>query len=637
MKKILSFFAMLWSGLKTGAARTWKYAKGHKVIAGIVLLILIGGSYWGYTAMAAGSKTTQYVLSRVSQDTLNVTVTGSGQVSAQDTLNLTPQASGQITYIGVTPGQSVKAGTLVAQLDMTTAAQAVTTAKQNLKSAQISYQQTLSTSGTTVTNDQTTLATAQTNDLAALSTTYTGLASVMTGLDGVLYDFSTITGYTAQKNIDAYASFVNTAQSHSYHDQVAADFVAATAAYQQAESEYSSSEPSAMTITQIEQLNRDTLAADVAIGKTIKDSLAYYNYINAQLSSAKILIPTQIASQISSLSSYQSTVMSNDSSVTSAQSSLVNAQQSITQDTQSLGDSNVPLNVQSAQINVDKAQEALTEALTNESNYMVRAPFDGEIATVPVNKYDQASSGTTIATLITTEEYADLSLNETDAAKVKVGQPVSITFDAITGLTMPGTVAIVNPVGTVSQGVVTYDVKISFTAQDVRIKPGMTAEAVITTASAADAIQVPSAAIKTNGNSSYVQVATITNVSSTTPAVGAAGQFGSTTVAFRARTASSTSAFPTRSLTLPASQVTIKNVPVTVGVSNDTMTQVLTGLTPGEFVVTATQSASGAKKSTATSATSLLGGATRTTGATGAVRATGGFSGGGNVRVGGGG
>ncbi len=517
---------------------------------------------------------------------------------------------------------------------MTTAAQAVTTAKQNLESAQISYQQTLSSSGSTITNDQTSLSTAQISDISSLASNYTSLASVMTGLNSVLYDFSTITGYNTQRNVDAYASFVNTAQSQEYRDRVIQDLAAASAAYQKAESEYSASEPSAMNITQIEQLNKDTLATDVAISTTIKDALAYYNYVNAQVTAAKILTPTQLSSQITSLTSYQSTVTSADTSLTSAQSSLVSAQQTIGQDTQSLSNSSVPLSVQSAQLNVDKAQEALTEAETNEANYQVRAPFDGMIATVPVHTYDQASSGTTVATLITTEDYADLSLNETDAAKVKVGQPVSVTFDAITGFTMPGTVATVDPVGTVSQGVVTYDVKISFSSQDSRIKPGMTAEAVITTASEANAIQIPSAAVKTAGNFSFVQVATLTNATSTIPNAATAG---STTNARRARTTSSTTAdfagFGTstalisRSLIIPASEVTLKTVPVTLGISNDTMTEVISGLTPGEYVVTATQSNSKTTKSAATSATSLLGGGGGRTfggggGFTGAARAT---------------
>ncbi len=628
----------------------------------MLVLVLIGGSYWGYTAIAAGNGGTEYVLGTVTRGPLDVTVTASGQVDSQDTLNLTPQgsASGQITYIGVTPGETVKAGQLIATLDMTTAEEAVTSAKQDLESAEISYQQTLTSSGSSVTNDQSSLSTDQTNDLNALATTYANLPTVMTGLDGILHNLSTIPNFTAEENVDAYRNYLNTSESQMYQEQVQNDYIAALEAYQNVQSEYSAADPSSLSVTQIQQLNSDTISADKAIETALKDSLNYYTYVDEQVSTSRVTMPSQLTSQISSLTSYQSTVTGDDTSITSAQTALTNDEQSITADTESLGNSSQPLTVQSAELNVQKAQESLAEAETTESDYEVRAPFDGVIATVPVNQYDQASSGTTIATLITTEEYVDLSLNEADAAKVVVGQPVSITFDALPSLTMTGSVATIDPVGTVTSGVVTYDVKVSFSQQNSSVKPGMTAEAVITTASEANAIQVPSAAVTTTGTFSTVKVATLLNASSTLAALGATSASGTKgTGTHRTRTASSTSAYAgfggagayassssstrafasstamsgstpmvARSLTVPASEVTIKVVPVTVGISNDTMTEIVSGLTPGEYVVTATQSATAnTTKTAAASATSLLGGSTSRTGAGGFGGGTGGYTG----------
>ncbi len=633
MKTISTMCSTTWNFLKNESVRTWNFALAHKIASGVVVLIIIGGGYWGYTTIVASTGNTQYIIARAIRAPLIVTVTGSGQVSAKDTLNLTPQASGKITYLGVTPGQKVTAGTLIAQLDMTTAAQAVTTARQNLKSAQISYQQTLTSSGSSVTNDQTSLATAQTNAATALTTTYTGLPSILNGLDGILHNLSTITNYGAQQNIDAYADMLKTTDSFTYRNQVIADYAAAVAGYQTTKGEYALMSPATASIDQIQKLNQDTLATNKLIETALKDTLAYYNYVNDQITASKITSATQLSTQLTSLSTYQTTLTSDDASITNAQSTLTTAQQAVIQDTQSLNNTGTPLTVQSAELNVEKAQESLTEALTNESNYIIRAPFDGVIATVPVNKYDQASSGTTIATLITTEEYADLSLNETDAAKVQVGQPVNVTFDAIPGLTLPGTVAVVNPVGTVSQGVVTYDVKISFSQQDPRVKPGMTATAIITTATEPNAIQVPSAAIKTSGGTLTIQVATLLNASTTL--ANAYGGTAAGTGTRRTRSATSTAAFgtggfsasstfsgmsgstpiTTRSLTVPASQVTLKTVTVTTGLSNDTMTEVLTGLTQGQYVVTATQNtAANTTKSSAASATSLFGGSSGTRG-----------------------
>jgi RND family efflux transporter MFP subunit len=656
MKK---FFSSIWLFLKSAPSAVWRFSKKHKIITVIIVLVILGAGYFAYTAIAAASSGTEYVLGSVTRGPLVVTVTGSGQVDANNTLNVTPQgsASGQILRLNVTPGQAVTAGEVIAQLDSTTADEAVTSAKQNLESAQISYQQTLTSSGSSVTSDQSTVSTDQTNNLNALQSNYTDLPTVMTGLDGILHDISTISEFTAQENLTAYSNFIPTAQSQAYAQQVQADYVAANSAYQNAKAEYVNDDTSTITEAQIEQLDTDTITANQSIETAVKDTLAYFNYLNAQIQAAKITRATQLSSQTASLTSYQSTLTTDSSSITSAQTALVNAQNTLTADTESLnGTQSQPLTVQTAELNVEKAQESLSEAETTASYYTVTAPFSGVIGSVPVNQYDQASSGTTIATLITTDDYVDLSLNEADAAKVQVGQSVSLTFDALPNVTVAGNVATIDPVGTVSSGIDTYDVRISLAQQNSEIKPGMTAEAVITTASSTNAIQVPSAAIKTSGNSSYVEVATLLNASSTMAKYGAAG--ASSTGTHRTRTASSTSAYggfgggafasssmsttsgmslttamTSRSLTVPASEVKIKNVTITTGLSNDTMTQILSGLTPGEFIVTATESATAnTTKTAAASATSLLGG---TTGRTGLGGAGGGYTGGGGTRTGG--
>ena len=631
---LVSIFSKIWMSIKTVSHSVWKYALGHKIISAVIALVIIGGGYYAYTTYAAGNAGTQYVLATVTQGPLNVTVTGSGQVSAQDTLSLAPQASAQIVSVNVTPGQTVKAGTIVAELDMTTPAQSVRTARENLTSAQISYQQTLNSSQTGSTNDQESVSTAEINLNSAFATTFANLPSTVTGLDGILHNSSTLSGYNAESNLDAYANYINTAEAQQYKTAAEQAYQAAITSYNQTQALYiaDGSNPS---VAQMEQLSQSLIQSTTAINNAVKAALTYYTYINTQMTNSKLTLPTQLSTQIATLTSYQNTVTSDTTSISSDQNALVNALQTSSNDSQSLNGGSTSLTIQSAELNVQKAQDSLDQALQNEENYIVRAPFDGVIATVTGKKYDQGSPGTAVATLITTQEYASLSLNETDAAKVKVGQPATITFDALPNVTMQGTVAVVDGIGTVSQGVVTYTVQVGFNQQNPDIKPGMTANATITTASEASAIQVPSSAIKTVNGMSFVQVATITNASSTlskTSGPGnAGGAYGTSTGRVRTATSTPRTGF-SRSLTVPASNVTLKTVPVTIGVSNDTMTEIVSGLTPGQLVVTATQSATAAKSSAA-SATSLIGGS-GSRGAAGGLGG-GGFTGGG-TRTGGG-
>jgi len=97
-------------------------------------------------------------------------------------------------------------------------------------------------------------------------------------------------------------------------------------------------------------------------------------------------------------------------------------------------------------------------------------------------------------------------LNDIDAAPVQTGQKTTLTFDAVEGLSITGEVVEVDTLGTVNQGVASYDVKIAFDVQDERVKPGMSVSVNIITESKAGVLLVPLTAVKTMGKNSYVEI-----------------------------------------------------------------------------------------------------------------------------------
>ncbi len=155
-----------------------------------------------------------------------------------------------------------------------------------------------------------------------------------------------------------------------------------------------------------------------------------------------------------------------------------------------------------------------------------------------------------------------------------MGQKATLTFDAIEGLEITGSVVEIDTVGTVTQGVVTYNVKIGFDTQDDRIKSGMSTSASIITDVRQDVVAVPSAAVKSQGANSYVEIL-------------------DSTASTQEITAGITSSTPPR------------QQPVTVGISSDTMTEILSGIDTGTKVVTRTISSATA---TTQQAPSLIGG-----------------------------
>ncbi len=74
---------------------------------------------------------------------------------------------------------------------------------------------------------------------------------------------------------------------------------------------------------------------------------------------------------------------------------------------------------------------------------------------------------------------------------------------------MTGKVVEIDSLGTVSQGVVSYNVEIAFDSENDQIKPGMSVSASVITKVDPDVLLVPNAAVKTQGQTIYVQ--TLTN------------------------------------------------------------------------------------------------------------------------------
>lgn len=210
------------------------------------------------------------------------------------------------------------------------------------------------------------------------------------------------------------------------------------------------------------------------------------------------------------------------------------------------------LDIQQQELSVRQRENALMDAQDQFDRTLVRAPFDGLLAKVSVKVHDAATSGTAIATLITKQRIAEVTLNEVDVSRVKVGQKVVLKLDAFETLTFAGQVLEVDTLGTVTQGVVSYAVKIGFDTQDDKVKPGMSVSASIITDVKSDILMVPSSAVKSqNGDSSYVDI-----LAGSTPGVVMEGQ--------------------------PVSQT------VEVGVSNDTSTEIISGAKEGDLVVTQT-------------------------------------------------
>jgi HlyD family secretion protein len=170
-----------------------------------------------------------------------------------------------------------------------------------------------------------------------------------------------------------------------------------------------------------------------------------------------------------------------------------------------------------AEAGLIQAQAALATAQRNLEQTALKAPFDGVVAAVNIvpggtsssggSSTSSTSTGSAAITLVDRSKlHVDINLSETDAARVQVGQPVTLSFDALQNITVQGTIATIAPAATVQQNVVTYPVQVEFDPGTTPVKVGMSATADIQIQQINDAILVPSRAVQTTGNSKGVTV-----------------------------------------------------------------------------------------------------------------------------------
>lgn len=243
---------------------------------------------------------------------------------------------------------------------------------------------------------------------------------------------------------------------------------------------------------------------------------------------------------------------------------------------------------------INQAQAGLTSSWLSyqQSSSIITAPSSGKISNLIISpgyqivdtsssNSNSTSTTTTLGTISLTggQLQATVNLSEVDVTSVKVGHRATLTLDAFSEKTFTGKVTAIDTTGAISSGVTTYPGTITFDATNTSIYPNMGVSAKIITTIKDDVVLVPTGAVQTANGASTVQI-------------------------------------------MKNNQVT--SVPVELGVSNDTQTEIVSGINEGDTVVTG---------QTSTTSTGSTGTTTSPFGNTrGGIGGAGGFSGGSVIR-----
>jgi len=156
---------------------------------------------------------------------------------------------------------------------------------------------------------------------------------------------------------------------------------------------------------------------------------------------------------------------------------------------------------------LESAQKVL--AITEErlTKTEVRAPFNCTVLTRPVSIGQAVSgsggfnSGTEVLTIADLNSMIiNAQVNQADVPRLKAGERVEVTIEAVAGLVVTGLVERISPQATIRNNIKGYPARIVLKNVDPRVRPGMTANVKIPVAAADNVTAVPLSAVFTEKN-----------------------------------------------------------------------------------------------------------------------------------------
>ena len=157
--------------------------------------------------------------------------------------------------------------------------------------------------------------------------------------------------------------------------------------------------------------------------------------------------------------------------------------------------------LKSAEAQVTQARASLNQAQVNLEHTIIRSPIDGTVISRSVDVGQTVAASMSAPTLYLiaqdlTHMQVSASIDEADIGRIQTGQLVSFRVDAYPQETFRGTVKQVRLDAKTDQNVVSYTTMIDVPNQDLRLKPGMTANVTVQIAANEDVLRVPNSALR---------------------------------------------------------------------------------------------------------------------------------------------
>ncbi len=432
------------------------------IVIGLGIIVLAAAGYFAYTyfsgtqANVTNQPVAQEQTDAAAQQTLDNVIWASGKVVPAHWAYLGFETGGRVDVVAVDEGADVVEGTILAELDARDLQAAVAQAEAALKQAEAQLAQVQTP--------------ARVEEIAGAEA---GVQAAEAQLQAAQAALS-----TSQANVQAAQSQVAIAEASYRQVQAGPRSEVIAAARERMEQ--------AQAVRDQAQAAYDQVAGRADVGMlpqsvALQQATAAFRAAEADYNAVQRgATREELAVAQSQVDAARTQVDVTSTAIDSAQAQVVIAEAAVAQATAQLDLVQAgarAADIAVAEAAVAQAQAVLDAARGNLAKAQLAAPFAGTVAAVWTRAGEIVTPGQQVLALgdLSGYQIETTDLRETDVARVSVGQPVEVTFDALPNKVFHGAVVRISPMSTQAQGSVNYTAVIELDDLDPALRWGMTA------------------------------------------------------------------------------------------------------------------------------------------------------------------
>lgn len=495
----------------------------------LVLIVILISSL--FVQVQAAPQTTQVKIGNIL-----VTVPATGQLSSQKEVELRSKIQGYVEEVRVKNNDKAEVNDVLVVLENDSAGRSLAQARLLAESAKIDFEKakelpdeyTLIKARNSLSEVQAAkkkayddLKNRETETFRAISASFADLPDIVSGLDEIIFGTSLNSDFAGwDRNIGHYVDPTDGLEDGTKEEirqgiekkfrQAKSDYKEALTVYGEMESQNSNRE--------IQDALADVLSAVSSVSEVVKAVDHVTTKAKDKLEANGQEVPVSVSNHLLQIENYSSLINSHlvtlqqaETQIKDSLATLSRTEELIVERTaflRDLEDGPKLTDVRQKEITWEQRELGVSEAEKNLADYFIRSPLSGVVGSVGVVEGDYVPEGAAVARIVSPHMEIRAMLNELDAASVRVGQPALVYVDALGEEALAGEVVEVGYLGQVNQGVTNYEVRVAVPVDNKKARPGMNGWVEIVTDKKSNVPVLPNAAVKKDDQGYFVRVLT---------------------------------------------------------------------------------------------------------------------------------